>query len=84
MSDPYGFIVKSCRQLGSDVVQTRLLLQRTICMTGPEAAELFSDSNRFMRAGAAPLRLQFTLFGRGGVQSLDDESTAAASECSCR
>ena len=70
--DPYGFIRKHCERLGSDVFATRILLQPTICMTGPQAAQLFYDTTRFMRKGAAPLRLQATLFGRGGVQTLDD------------
>jgi fatty-acid peroxygenase len=34
-------------------------------------AELFYDPDRFMRQGAAPGRVQKTLFGRGGVQGLD-------------
>ena len=70
--DPYGYLRKQCERLGSDVFEARLLLQPTICMTGPQATELFYDHARFMRKGAAPLRLQATLFGRGGVQSLDD------------
>lgn len=74
--DPYGYIRSQCKRLGSDAFQTRLLLQRTICITGPQAAELFYDPQRFMRKGAAPLRLQATLFGRGGVQGLDDAAHA--------
>lgn len=70
--DPYGYIRKQCKRLGSDVFQTRILFQRTICLTGPQGAELFYDNARFMRKGAAPLRLQATLFGKGGVQTLDD------------
>jgi fatty-acid peroxygenase len=70
--DPYGYIRKQCERLGSDVFTARILLQPTICMTGPQAAELFYDRTRFMRKGAAPLRLQATLFGRGGVQTVDD------------
>jgi fatty-acid peroxygenase len=70
--DPYGYIRKQCERLGSDVFEARILLQPTICLTGPQAAELFYDPARFKRQGAAPLRLQATLFGRGGVQTLDD------------
>jgi fatty-acid peroxygenase len=60
--------------LHSDVFVTRILLKRTICMSGPEAARLFYDPTRFIRHGAAPLRLQNSLFGKGGVQALDDEA----------
>lgn len=74
LRDPYGFIAKRCRRYESDLFQTRLLLRPTLCMSGPEAAQLFYDTSRFMRSGATPARLQKTLFGRGGVQGLDDEA----------
>lgn len=74
LRDPYRFISKRCRQYGADLFETRLMLRKTLCMTGPEAAELFYDERRFMRHGAAPGRLQKTLFGQGGVQGLDDEA----------
>lgn len=69
--DPYGFISKRCRRLGSDLFQTRIQLHKTICMTGPAAAELFYDEERFIRAGAAPARMRKTLLGQRGVQTLD-------------
>lgn len=72
--DPYRFISKHCRHYRSDLFQTRLMLRKTICMTGPEAAELFYDESRFIRNGAAPPWLLKTLFGQGGVQALDGEA----------
>jgi fatty-acid peroxygenase len=72
--DPYEFIRKGCRRHGSDLFETRLLLQRTICMSGPEAARLFYDQDRFVRRGAMPERIRRTLLGRGGVQGLDGEA----------
>lgn len=69
--DPYRYISRRCRELRTDVFRTRVMLRRTICMTGPEAAGVFYDAQRFRRAGAAPVRIQKTLFGRGGVQGLD-------------
>lgn len=74
MRDPYRFISRRSQQHGTDLFETRLMFQPIICMTGPEAAELFYDQSRFTRAGAAPARVQKTLFGEGGVQSLDDEA----------
>lgn len=74
LRDPYGFISKRCRRYGSDAFETRLMLRKTICMTGPEAAELFYDTARFTRRGATPGRIQKTLFGQGGVQGLDAEA----------
>ena len=71
LADPYRFIQRACRAAGSDVVATRILLRHTLCMTGPDAARLFYDPERFARAGAAPEPLRATLFGKGGVQGLD-------------
>lgn len=73
LANPYHFISETARRLGTDAFETRLLLRRTICMTGPEAAAVFYDPARFQRSGAAPGRLEKTLFGQGGVQGLDGE-----------
>ena len=74
LAAPYRFISKQCRAYGSDLFETRLMLRKTICMTGPEAARLFYDQSRFMRQGAMIGRIQKTLLGKGGVQGLDDEA----------
>lgn len=71
--DPYRFIAKRCRRYGTEVFQARILLRRTLCLSGPEAARLFYNPGYFSREGAAPGRVQKTLFGRGGVQTLDGE-----------
>lgn len=71
LADPYRYIGKQCRAFGTDLFEARLLLQPAICMTGPAAAALFYDPQRFVRAGAAPGPLRATLFGNGGVQGLD-------------
>lgn len=73
-ADPYRFISSHCQRLESDLFQTRLLLQETVCMTGREAAMLFYDEERFVRQGAMPKAVQKTLLGQGGVQGLDGES----------
>nr|WP_264185562.1 cytochrome P450 [Roseicella aerolata] len=72
LRDPYGFVRERCRRHGSDLFETRLLLHRTVCMTGPEAVRLFYDQDRFARRGVMPERIRSTLLGRGGVQGLDD------------
>lgn len=51
LADPYRFIGRECRRLGSDVVLARLMLQPTLCLTGPRVAELFDDGTRFRRTG---------------------------------
>jgi fatty-acid peroxygenase len=71
LADPYRFIGRACRAARSDVVMARVMLQPTLCLTGPHAAELFYDGERFRRAGAAPEPVRATLFGKGGVQTLD-------------
>lgn len=71
--DPYRFVGRRCAELGSDVFQSRFLLRRTIFLMGQDGAELFSNPAYFQRHGAVPQRLQRTLFGRGGVQTLDAE-----------
>lgn len=74
MREGYEFLPRRFRRLGTEVLEARLLLQRTICMVGRDAAVLFYDSSRFQRRGAAPRRARVTLFGRGGVQGLDDQA----------
>ena len=71
--DPYRMISRRCDALGSDVFATRLLLERTVCMRGREAAAVFYDPQRFKRHGAMPARIRRTLLGEGGVQGLDGE-----------
>jgi len=70
----YEFVSRRCARYGSDVFETRLLAERTVCMRGAEAARVFYDSDRFRRAGAPPARVQKTLLGVGGVQGLDGEA----------
>jgi fatty-acid peroxygenase len=74
LREGYQFMPRRRQRYGSDIFQTRLLLQKTICMSGEEAARLFYDKTYFTREGAAPLMLQKTLFGQGGVQTLDGEA----------
>ncbi|KIH96878.1 hypothetical protein LP52_22430 [Streptomonospora alba] len=71
LRDPYRFISRRCRRRGTEAFTTRLLLEPTVCVTGPEAAAVFQDPRHFTRQDAAPGRIVETLFGRGGVQGLD-------------
>ncbi|MDQ8188429.1 cytochrome P450 [Pelagicoccus sp. SDUM812002] len=74
LMDPYGFIPRVCRSKQTDLFETRIQFEKTICMSGTEAAEVFYDTSRFSRANAAPSRIQKTLFGEGGVQGLDGDA----------
>ena len=74
LRNPYGYISDTCRELETDLFETRILLQRTICLTGAAAAEVFYNEDRLVRSGAMPVRIQKTLLGEGGVQGLDGEA----------
>ena len=70
----YEFISKRCQRYQTDIFQTRLLLEKTICLRGEEAAKIFYDPEKFTRKNAAPKRVKKTLFGRGGVQGMDGDA----------
>jgi fatty-acid peroxygenase len=71
VAEGYLFISRRCHRYGTDLFETRVLLQPAVCMRGEPAARIFYDNERFVRAGAAPSRVKKTLFGAGGVQGLD-------------
>lgn len=72
MQDGYAFIQKICNQNNSDIVKIRLMGKPAICMHGEEAAAIFYDPERFIRKGAIPKRVQKTLLGENGIQTLDN------------
>ena len=74
LREGYPFGRRRFDRRGSDVYETRLLLQRTIFLRGGAAARLFYDGSRFRRAGAGVYPVVRTLLGRGGVQGLDDQA----------
>lgn len=74
MQDGYLFIKNRVDKYHSNLFQTRLLMQKTICMSGKEAAEVFYDTDRFQRYNATPKRVQKTIFGLNAIQSMDGEA----------
>lgn len=74
MQEGYSFIKNRVNQHQSDLFETHLLGEKVICMTGAEAAKIFYDSERFMRKGAAPKRIQKTLFGENAIQGMDGKA----------
>ncbi|WP_080873420.1 hypothetical protein [Oceanobacillus timonensis] len=66
------YILNRRHTFHSNVYETRLFGKKAICMGGKAAAEIFYDTDKFKRAGAAPNRIQETLFGKGAVQGLDN------------
>lgn len=67
----YLFIPNRVERYHSDLFEARLLGQNVICMSGEEAVKLFYDPEKFQRKGAAPKRVQKTLFGVNGIQTMD-------------
>jgi len=74
LGEGYPFIRDRCQRLNTNLFQTRLLMQNTICLSGEQAARLFYDERHFQRAQAMPRMLKKTLLGQGGVQGLDGEA----------
>lgn len=71
LKEGYLFINDRMEKFQSDIFETRLMGQKVICMRGKEAAELFYDVDKFQRKWAIPNRIQETLLGKRGVQTLD-------------
>jgi fatty-acid peroxygenase len=72
LREGFPFILNRKRRYQSDIFQIRLMGMKTICVHGQEAASLFYDNELFMRTGAIPRRIQTTLMGVNGIQTLDD------------
>ncbi|WP_114167161.1 cytochrome P450 [Exiguobacterium sp. TNDT2] len=72
LREGYLYVPNRRKSFQSNLFETRLLGERVICLGGAEAAALFYDADKFVRKDAAPKRLLKTLFGEGGVQTLDD------------
>ncbi|HZG85502.1 cytochrome P450 [Paenibacillus sp.] len=76
LREGYLFIKNRVDRFQSDVFEARLFGEPAACMSGAEAARLFYDTERFTRRGAAPKRIQESLFGVGGVQTMDGAAHA--------
>lgn len=73
LSEGNSFISNRCRRLGSDVFETRIMLQRAYCTLGEEAVRLFYDEDPAVtRRDAMPITTLMLLQGRGSVQTLED------------
>lgn len=73
LKEGYLFIKNRVDLYQSAIFETRFLGQKVICMSGEEAAKVFYDPERFQRYGAAPKRIQKTLFGMKAIQTMDGE-----------
>ncbi len=73
LQEGFPFMQNRVKRFHSDVFETRLMLEKVICIHGTEAVQLFYDNDKFIRTGAVPMRVQKTLLGKHGVQTMDDE-----------
>jgi cytochrome P450 len=71
LADPYRFVSTRCAELGSDVIETRIMLRRAVCAVGEEAARVFYHPDRFTRRGALPITALLLLQDRGSAATLD-------------
>ena len=73
LREGYDFLPSRRKRYQSDIFRMRLMGEPAICLSGAEGAALFYDDTRFQRTGAIPRRIQTTLMGEHGIQTLDDE-----------
>ncbi|GGE33189.1 fatty-acid peroxygenase [Pullulanibacillus camelliae] len=71
LREGYLFVQNRCRELQSNIFQTRLLGKEAICISGKEAVKIFYDNEKIERHGSVPKRIQKTLFGENAIQTLD-------------
>lgn len=76
LKDGYEFIQKRVQNHHLDIYETKVLGEKVALISGESAAELFYDSELMKRNGAMPSRVLKTLFGEGGVQTLDGQAHA--------
>jgi fatty-acid peroxygenase len=70
----YLFFKNRIDKYKTDLFETRLMGRKVICMSGEEAVKVFYDPELFQRKGAAPKRLQKTILGENGIQTMDGEA----------
>lgn len=74
LREGYAFIPSRCRGFGSDMFETRVMLSRVVCMSGPKAAAEFYRPGRFTRQGALPTPSFALIQDNGSVMALDGEA----------
>lgn len=73
LDEGYLLLSELRKEADAPVVKACLLNKEVIAVYGKEAARAFYDPANFKRKGAMPKLVLKTLFGEGGVQTLDDE-----------
>jgi fatty-acid peroxygenase len=71
LREGYNFLPNRRHRFQSDIFRLRLMGEPAVCLSGAAGAALFYDETRFQRTGAVPRRIQTTLMGEHGIQTLD-------------
>lgn len=71
LREGFPFILNRVQRYQTDIFQIRLGGMKAICLHGPDATRLFYDTERFVRKGAVPRRIQTTLMGQDAIQTHD-------------
>ena len=74
LKEGYNFIPNRMDIYNTDIFQTHIMGQKAICITGKNAAKIFYNPELFERKGAAPKRIQKTLFGENAIQGKDSKA----------
>ncbi|PIC56695.1 cytochrome P450 [Sporosarcina sp. P12(2017)] len=69
----YNLLGELREEVGAPVVKAEFLTKEITAIYGEEAARKFYDPENFKREGAMPKPVLKTLFGEGGVQTLDGD-----------
>ncbi|WP_236244743.1 cytochrome P450 [Streptomyces sp. CC210A] len=76
----YAWLPDRMRRSPDRVVRTRVMGRPALAVRGPDAVRFFYDERNVHRHGALPGPILDTLFGRGGVQTLDGAAHRARRE----
>ncbi|WP_040285058.1 cytochrome P450 [Sporosarcina koreensis] len=74
MEKGYNLLGELREDVGAPVVKAKFLTEEITAIYGEAAARQFYDPANFKREGAMPKPVLKTLFGEGGVQTLDGEA----------
>lgn len=69
----YAWLPDLMRRSDGPVVRTRVLGRHAVALRGPAAVAFFYDERHVRRHAAVPEPVRATLFGRGGIHSLDGD-----------
>ena len=66
------FILNRCKAYSTNIFSCRLMLKKTVCVSGAEAAQMFYEKGHMTRQGAIPRSVLRLLQDKGSVATLND------------